>query len=218
MTQHASKSTPHSRPDSVRRFLLHCATVLALTAGLLPCAQARAEGAVPADLGFSFLQERTKFVGSGTNPYFMMRGAKVDFGYEFARGVGLAISGTGLSTVNLRGTLDVEQISLMAGPRYTWNWGHITPTAVHRKGSLFVEGKVGYTIAIAGQYPDHGVVLDHASALTYLGGGGINVHLYERFDLRPLEVEYVRNQLPNGGTNRQNSLRFGTGINFHFGL
>ena len=71
---------------------------------------------VPADLGFTYLQERTKFVGSGTDPYFMLRGAKVDFGFELGRGMGLVISGTGLATVNLRGSLDVEQISLIAGP------------------------------------------------------------------------------------------------------
>ncbi|MBE7159405.1 MAG: hypothetical protein INR62_13405 [Rhodospirillales bacterium] len=173
---------------------------------------------IPADLSFSFLQERTKFVGSGTNPYFMMRGAKADFAYSLAGGLGLAVSGTGLSTVNLRGSIDQEQIALLAGPRYTWNWGHITPTASNRKGSLYLEGKVGYVIAIAGQFPVNGLVMDHASALTYLGGAGVNVHIYDRFEWRALEVEYLRNQLPNGGTNVQNSLRLGSGINFHFGL
>lgn len=170
------------------------------------------------DLGLTYLQERTKFVGSGTDPYFMLRGAKIDFGYNFARHLGFVLSGTGLSTVNLRGSEDVEQVSLMGGGRYTWNWGHITPTAINRKAGVFVEGKVGYVVAFSGKYPVNGTVLDHASALTYLGGGGINLHVYSRFDLRPLELEYVRNQLPNGGTNVQNSLRLGAGINWHFGL
>lgn len=173
---------------------------------------------IPADLGVSFLQERTKFVGSGTNPYFMLRGAKVDFAYSLAKGAGLVVSGTGLSTVNLRGSQDEEQISLTAGPRYTWNLGRITPTASTRRGGLFIEGRVGYVIAIAGAFPINGKILDHASALTYLGGAGVNVHLYDRFEWRAIEVEYVRNQLPNGGTNVQNSLRLGSGINFHFGL
>ena len=65
--------------------------------------------------------------------------------------------------MNLRGSLDVEQISLMAGPRYTWNWGHITPTASNRKGGVFVEGKAGYVIAISGAYPVDGVIMDQAS-------------------------------------------------------
>lgn len=206
-----------SRPRTFAS-VLRCALVL----GLLLCGfgeqRARAEDATPADLGFSYLQERTKFVGSGTNPYFMLRGAKVDFAYEFAHGAGLVISGTGLSTVNLRGSLDVEQIALMAGPRYTRNFGHITPTAINRKGGVYIEGKAGYVIATSGAYPVNGVIMDHASALTYMGGAGVNFHLYDRFDLRVIEVEYVRNQLPNGGTNVQNSLRLGAGINFHFGL
>jgi hypothetical protein len=200
-----------SRVRRAGRFALAFAVSL-----LAPALRASAQR--PADLGFTYLQERTKFVGSGTNVYFMMRGAKVDLAYNFAKGLGLAVSGTGLSTVNIRGSLDVEQISLMAGPRYTWNFGHITPTAINRKGGIFVEGKAGYVIATSGAYPVNGTVMDHASALTYLGGGGVNFHLYDRFDLRPLELEYVRNQLPNGGTDRQNSLRLGAGINFHFGL
>jgi hypothetical protein len=173
---------------------------------------------VPADLGFSFIQERTKFVGSGTNPYFMMRGARVDFGYSLYKGVGLAVTGTGLATVNLRGGLDVEEINFLAGPRYTWNWGHITPTATNRKGGAFVEGKIGYVLATSGAFPVNGTIMDHASALTYMGGGGVNVHVYDRFDLRAIELDYVRSQLPNGGTNVQNSIRLGAGINFHFGL
>lgn len=198
--------------------LRHAFQAMALLTMLLLSGAAIAQSSVPADLGFSYLQERTKFVGSGTNPYFMLRGARVDLGYSLVRGMGLAISASGLSTVNLRGSLDVEQIALMAGPRYTWNWGHITPTAINRKGGVFVEGKVGYVIATSGAYPVNGTVVDHASSLTYLGGAGINLHLYDRFDLRPVGVEYVRTQLPNGGTNVQNSLRLSTGINFHFGL
>lgn len=206
-----------TRPAMARgraRMLLALA-VLAVASG----GRARAQQTqIPADLGVTYLQERTKFVGSGTNPYFMLRGAKVDFAYSLGRGAGLVISGSGLSTVNLRGSLDVEQISFMAGPRYTWNFGHITPTASSRKGGLFVEGKAGYVIATSGAYPINGLIFDHASALSYLGGAGVNVHVYDRFELRAIELEYVRNQLPNGGTNVQNSLRLSTGINFHFGL
>ena len=83
---------------------------------------------------------------------------------------------------------------------------------------MFVEGKAGYTIAFAGQYPVNGTIFDHASSLTYMGGGGVNVHLYQRFDLRLIEADWVRTELPNGGDNLQNNLRLLSGINFHFGL
>src|SRR5579875_658555 len=212
------RSTIQPRSGNRRGVARWAASLGALACAVLPPVSACAQQAIPADLGFTYLQERTKFVGSGTDPYFMLRGAKVDFAYSVAKRVGLVVSGTGLSTVNLRGSLDVEQIALMAGPRYTWNWGHITPTAINRKGGFFVEGKAGYVIATSGAYPVNGTVMDHASALTYMGGAGVNVHLYDRLDLRALELEYVRNQLPNGGTNVQNSLRLGAGINFHFGL
>ena len=190
------------------------AAVLAFMCGL---GQHAAAQGVRADFGLTYLQERTKFVGSGSGTYFMLRGAKVDVGCALFDHLGLVVSGTGLSAVNLRGSLDVEQIAFMAGPRYTWNWGNITPAASSRKGAVFLEGKAGYVIAISGAYPQGSLVQDHASALTYMGGGGLNLHLYERMDLRPIEVEYVRSQLPNGGSNVQNSLRLATGVNIHFG-
>ena len=203
----------HSALRRLRRAALFVAAACTLIGVTLPAtAQQRS------DLGFTYTQERTKFVGSGTNPYFMVRGATVDLGFELGKNLGLAVNGTGTSAVNLRGGLDVEQASFAAGPRYTWNWGHITPTATTRKGSVFVEGLAGYTIAISGAYPVNGTIMDHASSLTYLGGGGVNLHIYDRFDLRLLQADYVRTQLPNGGTNVQNTLRLGAGINFHFGL
>src|SRR5579875_3472561 len=137
------RSTIQPRSGNRRGVARWAASLGALACAVLPPVSACAQQAIPADLGFTYLQERTKFVGSGTNPYFMMRGAKVDFAYCMARGFGLVVSGSGLSTVNLRGSIDVEQISLMAGPRYTWNFGHITPTTINRKGGVYLEGKAG---------------------------------------------------------------------------
>ena len=210
--------TPMTTPlHSFRRVTRSLALVLLLPLATTLCS-IRAAAQRSVDFSLAYTQERTKFVGSGTDPYFMLRGADVEVGYDFHKGVGMAVSGTGLATVNLRGSLDVEQITLQAGPRYTWNWGHITPTVSTRKGGAFLEAQAGYTFATSGAYPVNGVLLDHASALTYMGGGGVNVHVYQRFDLRPIEIDYTRTQLPNGGTNVQNNLRVLAGINWHFGL
>ena len=170
------------------------------------------------DFSLTYTQERSAFVGDTPDRYFYLRGATVDVGVTLWRGVGVAVAGTGLAATNLRGSIDIHHVQALVGPRYTYNLGRITDTHTSRKGSAFVEGKVGYTVATSGQYPAGDALTSSASGLTYQGGGGLNLHVYQRFDLRLLEVHYVRTQLPNGGTNVQNTLRFASGINFHFGL
>lgn len=170
------------------------------------------------DFSLSYTQERAAFVGAAADRYFYLRGATADVGYTFFRGIGLAVSGTGLAATNLRGSIDIHHVQALVGPRYTYNWGHITNTHTSRKGSAFVDGKIGYTLATAGQYPYDDVLDQRASSLTYQGGGGLNLHMYHRFDLRLIEIHYVRTQLPNGGSNTQNTLRLASGINFHFGM
>jgi len=171
----------------------------------------------PGDFGMEYTQERAKFVGSAPSDYFYLRGATVDLAYSLWKGIGVSGSGTGLAATNVRGNIDIQHIQFLVGPRYTYNLGRITDTAWNRHGGIFVEGKVGYTIAPAGLYPQNGVEQTHASSLTYEGGGGINVTIYHRFDLRLIEADWVRTMLPNGGTNIQNTLRFASGVNFHLG-
>jgi len=208
-------------PEPVTRSLRHLvrlAAALALAATVLPLPQAHAQfGGHSADFGMSYIQERSKFVGSASSDYFYLRGAKLDYTVDLWHGLGASVTGAGLAATNLRGSIDIEHIQFLVGPRYTYNLGHITDTAWNRHGSIFVEGKVGYTIAPAGLYPSNGVQQTHASSLTYQGAAGINVTIYHRFDLRLLEGGYVRTALPNGGTNVQNTVWAGSGINFHFG-
>jgi hypothetical protein len=171
----------------------------------------------PADLGFTYTQERTKIVGGSPHDYFHLRGATVDYAYTLWHGVGVDFAGQGLAITNLESQIDIRQITILAGPRYTLNYGHITPTAWGRHTGIFGEGKIGYTFATSGLYPVNGVLQNHASGLTYQAGGGVNVHIYHRFDLRLFEADYVLTKLPNGTNNEQRTLRLATGINFHFG-
>jgi hypothetical protein len=190
--------------------------LVALVAVLLPGPRAHAQrGSV--DLGMTYQQERSKFVGSADADYFYLRGAAVDLGYTVWKGIGVTGSATGLAGTNLQSNIDIHHVEMLGGVRYTYNLGHITPMAWNRKGGIFLEGKGGYTFATSGLYPVNGVIATSASALTYAGGGGINFHIYHRFDLRLIEAHYVISKLPNGGTNQQNTLRFGSGLNFHFG-
>jgi hypothetical protein len=208
---------PHSaRPEWTTRRRHGCYAVLAVALMLLPGAHARAQRS--GDFSMTYTQERARFVGDQPNQYFYLRGATVGLGYNLWHGLGLAVNGTGLAGTNLRGTIDIHHVNLLVGPRYTLNFGHITPTAWNRKGSIFVEGKVGYTFATAGLYPStSGALVSNASALDMEAGIGGNLHVYQRFDLRVLEVDLVRTQLPNGVSNVQNTFRIASGINFHLG-
>jgi hypothetical protein len=171
----------------------------------------------PADFGMAYIQERSKFVGGSSSDYFYLRGAKVDVTVNLFHGLGASLTGAGLSVTNLRGSIDIQNIQFLVGPRYTYNLGHNTDTQWGRRGGAFVEAKVGYTLAPSGSYPSNGNVTSSSTGLTYSGGAGINLTLYHRFDLRLIEGGLVRTELPNGGSNVQNSLYVSSGINFHFG-
>ena len=200
----------HSRARLRRGLLL-------LAGGLALLASASARAQRSGDFSMTYIQDSTRFVGNQGYPYFYLRGATTEIGYSFWKGVGFVAGGSGEAGTNLRSAIDIHQITFFVGPRYTWNIGHISPTAWNRKGGVFVEGKFGHTFATAGQYPIKGVLASNASAMDMEVGGGVNLHIYHRFDLRLLEADGVRTRLPNGGTNVQNSFRIATGINFHIG-
>jgi len=203
---------------ALRRVLPLAATAVFAVAPLSsPHAQAQNFSQRPIDFGMTYIQERTKFVGASSADYFYLRGAKLDYTINLWHGLGASATAAGLATTNQRGSIDIEHIQFLVGPRYTYNFGHITDTTWNRHAGIFVEAKVGYTIAPAGLYPSNGVDLTQASSITYEGGAGINFTIYHRFDLRLIEAGLVRTQLPNGGTNVQNTLWMGSGINFHFG-
>ena len=199
----------HTSPVATLRLLALAVLLSALSAGHL---SAQRSG----DFGLTYTQERSKFLGAGGN-YFSLRGASVDGSVELLKGLGLSATATGVSAVNLDGHIDLEQIQFIGGPRYTLNLGHNTDAFWGRRGALFVEGKAGYTFAISGAYPGSAAVAGTTAALTYYGGGGLNFRVYQRLDWRLIEAGEVRTQLPNGGSNRQNTLRLSSRINFHFG-
>jgi hypothetical protein len=207
-----ARFTPTSRHTrSLRSGLLLLAGILALLAS--PRARAQASG----DFSMMFVQDAARFVGNQPDTYFYLRGATTEIAYAPWKGVGFVAGGSGTAGTNLRGAVDIHTVTFFVGPRYTYNIGHISPTAWNRKGSLFVQGKFGYAFATSGQYPVNGVLTSNASSLDLEGGGGVNLHIYHRFDLRLVEVDVVHTRFPNGAENVQNSLRFATGVNFHIG-
>ncbi len=205
-----TRTSRHTR--SLRSGLLLLAAIVALVL-FAPRAHAQASG----DFSMMYINDATRFVGNQPDTYFYLRGATTEIAYAPWKGLGFVAGGSGTAGTNLRGAVDIHTITFSVGPRYTYNIGHISPTAWNRKGSIFVQGKFGYAFATSGQYPVKGVLTSNASSLDLEGGGGVNLHIYHRFDLRVIEFDLVHTRFPNGAENVQNSLRVATGINFHIG-
>jgi len=204
----------HQHTRSLHRGLVVLAGILALTFFAPQRAHAQASG----DFSMMYIQDAARFVGpTQTDTYFYLRGASTEIAYAPWGGIGFVAGGTGNAGTNLRGKVDIHTVTFFIGPRYTYNIGHISPTAWNRKGSIYVQGKFGYTFATSGQYPVKGVLTSNASSLDIEAGGGVNLHIYHRFDYRLVEMDLIHTRLPDGAANVQNSLRFATGINFHIG-
>ena len=187
-------------------------------AGFLPTAHAQ----TPYDLGMTYTQQRTKFVGAASTDNFYMRGATVDLAYSAFHGIGPVVALNGMAVTNLRTEIDIHQVSYLFGGRYSYSFGHISPTVWSRRASLFGEGLFGITHATDGLYPTGplgpktNTLTSTATGFTYSLGGGVNYNLYHRFELRAM-AHYFVTELPNGGTNQQRDIQVSAGVNWHFG-
>ena len=216
----ATHAVHASAPSAVKALRRIATTLLLLLpfAAFLPAAHAQA----PLDLGMTYTQQRTKFVGAASTDNFYMRGATVDLAYSAFHGIGPVVALNGMAVTNLRSEIDIHQSSYLFGARYTYNFGHVSPTMWSRRASLFGEGLFGITHATDGLYPTGplgpktNTLTSTATGFTYSLGGGVNYNLYHRFELRAM-AHYFVTELPNGGTNQQRDIQVSAGVNWHFG-
>ena len=198
-------------PAALRRSVAALVFLLPFAA-LLPSSHAQ----TPMDLGMTYTQQRSKFVGDSASDNFYMRGATVDFAYSPFHGIGPVVSLNGMAVTNLRSEIDIHQASFLGGGRYTYSFGHISPTVWSRRASIFAEGLVGITHASDGYYPVGNTLATTANGYTYALGGGVNYNIYHRFELRVMS-HYFTTELPNGGTKQQRNIQVSAGVNWHFG-
>ncbi|PYS63587.1 MAG: hypothetical protein DMF74_09670 [Acidobacteria bacterium] len=135
-------------------------------------------------------------------------GFNAEFNQNVTRHIGIVTSFTG--TYNTTGYFDarsgrtfnarVQRYDLMAGPRYNWRPGGVTP---------FVHGLFGISHMRA-SFDDTltpRVKSDTAFAMAF--GGGLDVHAGEHLDVRAIQVDYLPTFF-NG--KRQDNIRAGAGI------
>lgn len=128
-------------------------------------------------------------------------------------------------------SFDLGKISFGVGPRYTVDVSRYTKRLSHdhsvRVFGQFLFGEshsfntyIPYTIQYGNQGTGAGATPQYIYETTNTcvseeGGGGIDIGM-GRFSIRPIQGAWVRTHVPDGNTNRQESVRLSAGIAFHF--
>ena len=161
-----------------------------------------------ADLAITFTTERSKLT-PGTGNEFWLNGASLDGGITLFRGFGAAANFTSDQAANVAPNLSLDKLSLMAGPRYTYEWGG------KHQSRVFVETLFGFAHARDGAFPTATGVSNTANSFSLQVGGGWDVAVSKHVAIRVFEADYVRTGLPNNGTNIQDHLRLAFGVVLH---
>ena len=169
-----------------------------------------------ADLAVTYAASHSVHTGSEND--FWLQGGAVEFDVRFFRGLGLTVSGIGLQVSSTNPQVaPLDLVTIVFGPRYTFlakrrisAFGEVLAGEAHGFNSLFAYGS-GPT-----SNPANGTTTS-ADSLALQTGGGVDVRLNRRFAIRAIQLDYLRTQLPNGGTNVQNNFRLAAGLDFRFG-
>jgi outer membrane immunogenic protein len=201
-------------------FLIAAPAALALALmALAPEAGAQQSGEgqriPPIDIAATFTAEHAKISPSDCGCFWLQGGSGEANVYLF-RGMSAAVEITGSHVGNITPGVDVSQIAVMGGPRYTFGTSRWTDRifGTRHRTSFFGEALFGGVHAFDGVYPSSTGLKTTASAFSMQVGGGFNVRLARNFGLRAFEVDYVRTSLPNGTTDSQHDLRLAAGISY----
>lgn len=136
---------------------------------------------------------------------FFMYGGNVQAAYAGSHGLAV-LAGYGITTasnINSNGN-NLTLSTYMAGVRYA---PHIQMKKFSTYGQLLVgAAHTGSNYAI-----DDGV-----NRFAFAAGGGLNLELSSRVDLRLVEADYLLTRIPNAVNEIQNQLRISSGLVFHF--
>lgn len=171
------------------------------------------------DLAVTYAAEGGKIAFTDSNR-FWMHGGSAEAAFTLYRGFGLAASINGAHASGIVPGVDVNKVSFLAGPRYSFNTTRWTERWLKsgRSTSIFGEALFGATHAFNGLFPSStGNVRSSANAFTTQIGGGVNVALAKGFGLRPVQIDYVYSALPNTGSDTQHGIRLAAGVTYHIG-
>jgi hypothetical protein len=202
-------------PGTFRHLVLFLGTLTSLT-GL---AQQPPAKPTPAeiDVAITYVAERAKIVSIDCG-CFWLQGGGMNAAVTFHHGLGVAANLTGGHASNVASGVDLDKVSFMMGPRYTYPFKSWLGRGFGRQegGRIFGEGLVGGVHSFNTVVPASAGVAGAASSFVFQVGGGMDLPLRKGIGIRLFEADYVRSTLPNAGNSTQNDLRLAAGISFHF--
>jgi peptidoglycan-associated lipoprotein len=146
---------------------------------------------------------------------FWLKGGSVDGAVTFYRGFGLAANLTAEHTSNIAPGENLGKVSVMAGPRYTYNTFLYIRHPLREYGmQVFGEWLVGRVHGFDSVFPGSNSVTSSAGSFSTQLGIGTDIAIHGGFGIRPVELDYVHTSFPNYGANSQNDLRLAFGLSY----
>lgn len=168
------------------------------------------------DLGITYTYKLAK-ISNLSGSTFGIQGGSVDGVYwlgEKAPNLGLAFDFNGESASNIKPGVDLNQFTFVAGPRYTlWK-----DKSKSHGANLYGEVLGGYVHAYNSVFPTSTTAATSANSFSLQAGGGFNLPIAKRIDLRLIEADYILTKLPNASDDIQSDLRLSAGLVFRLGV
>ncbi|GAA3766388.1 hypothetical protein [Terriglobus aquaticus] len=138
---------------------------------------------------------------------FLLQGAALDAALPFTSRLSAVLEAAGNHANVVPGTSrQLSTVTLLAGPRYTAQFG--------LRHSVFAQGIFGAVRGFDADFRRGNDATDTATAFAYAIGGGYAFRLTHTVELRPIQLDLLQTNLPNGANSRQRNLRFGAGVAF----
>jgi hypothetical protein len=123
---------------------------------------------------------------------------------------------TGSHASGVRPGVDVSQIAVMTGPRYTYHTSRWTNRWLgdRHRTSIFGETLFGGVYAFDGAFPTSTSIKSSATALSMQFGGGLDVRFANASTCAPSKSITSALVLPNSTTDSQHDLRLAIGVTY----
>lgn len=187
--------------------LRNIGVVFAVGFGTIPVsAQGNAPGGLAVNLRYSATRAQTI---PGTCCFYLLGGA-ADAALTVLPRVAAVVEAGGGTTARVAGTTrGLSTITLLAGPRYTQPLGRV---------SVAGQALFGAVRGFDADFTTSARTQDTATAFAYAVGGFVEYRLTRSLTLRPVQVDFLQTNLPNGADNRQRNVRLGAGLTFNISV
>jgi hypothetical protein len=177
--------------------------IASLAVGIGAHAQALPSGgALAVDLGGSYTAVHANAPPAQCGCFYMT-GFSASVAVKTTRGISFLFDYGRTSNTNVNGDNNNLILSTyMEGARYSLFRSHrLVP---------FGEALIGF-----GHTQSNYKIDQNATGFAYAGGGGVDLRVSSRFDVRPVEFLYLKTDIPNAVNNRQNQFRMSAGLIYH---